>query len=61
MTEIINLRKSRKAKGRAEAEAQAAENRVKFGRTKEDKRSSEAAKRLDERRLEGHRRDDAGE
>jgi hypothetical protein len=61
MAEIINLRKARKAKGRAEAEARAAENRVKFGRSKEEKRGSEASRRLDERRLEGHRREDGGE
>jgi hypothetical protein len=61
MAEIINLRKARKAKGRAEAEARAIENRIKFGRTKEEKRGVETAKRLDERRLEGHRRDDGGE
>ena len=61
MAEIINLRKARKAKGRAEAEARAAENRIRFGRTKDEKRGAEAAKRLEERRLEGHRRDDQGE
>ena len=61
MAEIINLRKARKAKGRADAEARAAENRVKFGRTKEEKRCAEAVKRLEERRLESHRRDDEGE
>jgi Domain of unknown function (DUF4169) len=61
VADIINLRKARKAKGRAEAEARAAENRVKFGRPRDEKRSAEAAKRLEERRLDGHRRDDAGE
>ena len=61
MADLINLRKVRKAKRRAEVEAQAAENRVKFGRGKDEKRRFAAAKRLDERRLEGHRRDDAGE
>lgn len=61
MAEIVNLRKARKAKARTEAEALAAENRVKFGRTKDEKRATEAAKALDQRRLESHRRDDAGE
>jgi len=61
VAEIINLRKARKAKGRAEAEARAAENRIRFGRSKEEKRSSEPSKRLEERRLEGHRREDGGE
>ena len=61
MVAIVNLRKARKAKARADAEAQAAENRIKFGRTKHEKRQTEAAKALDQRRLEAHRRDDASE
>ena len=31
MTEIVNLRRARKAKARADKEAQAASNRAKFG------------------------------
>ncbi len=61
MADIINFRTARKAKARADKEAQAAENRIKFGRTKEEKRQTEAMKRLSERQLEGHRRDDNGE
>lgn len=38
MAEIINLRMARKAKARSEAEKQAAENRVKFGQTKAEKK-----------------------
>ena len=34
MAEIINLRKARKAKARADKEAEAAENRAKFGQPK---------------------------
>jgi hypothetical protein len=37
MATIINFNKARKAKQRADAERQAAENRVKFGRTKAQK------------------------
>lgn len=37
MTTPINLNKARKQKQRAEAEKKAAENRVKFGRTKGEK------------------------
>jgi hypothetical protein len=37
MTEPINLNKLRKARARAADEAQAAENRVRFGRTKAEK------------------------
>ena len=61
MAEIVNLRKARKAKARADADALAAENRLKFGRTKHEKRQTEAAKDLDARRLDAHRRDDPSE
>ncbi|HIG23831.1 MAG TPA: DUF4169 family protein [Henriciella marina] len=37
MTTPINLNKARKQKQRVEAEKKAAENRVKFGRTKAEK------------------------
>ena len=37
MAIVINLNKARKQKTRAEAEKQAAQNRVKFGRTKAQK------------------------
>ncbi len=37
MAKIINLNKARKRKAREDAAAQAAENRVRFGRTKEQK------------------------
>lgn len=37
MAEIINLNKRRKLKARAQAEQQAAENRLRFGRTKAQK------------------------
>jgi uncharacterized protein DUF4169 len=37
MTEPINLNKARKARARAEGKTQAAENRVRFGRSKSEK------------------------
>ncbi len=43
MSEPINLNKARKDRARAEARTQAAENRVKFGRTKAEK-AAEAAR-----------------
>jgi Domain of unknown function (DUF4169) len=61
MPDIINLRRARKEKARAEKEARAAENRVKFGRTKNEKQLAEARERLTERRIEAHRRDDKSE
>ncbi len=58
MAEIINLRKARKKKARAVKEAEAAENRAKFGRPKEEQSQSEAAKDLLDRKLDAHRRED---
>ncbi len=58
MAEIINLRQARKAKKRAEKEAEAAENRAKFGRLREERSQSEAAKDLLDRKLDAHRRED---
>jgi hypothetical protein len=54
VAEPINFNKARKARARADAQAQAAENRARFGRTK-------AQKELDKARAEKARRDqDAG-
>jgi membrane protein involved in colicin uptake len=57
MGEVVNLRKWRKAREKAEAEAQAAANRAAFGRTKAEKKreATEAAQR--EALLEGSRMD----
>ncbi len=55
--EIVNLRKARKAKARIDREAQAAENRVKFGRTKQERATSDANEALRLARLDQHRRD----
>jgi hypothetical protein len=53
----INLNKVRKARARADAEATAAANRAKFGRTKAQKQAEakDAAKAV--RELEAHKRD----
>jgi hypothetical protein len=61
MAEIINLRRARKAKARAGAQAQAAENRARFGRTKAQKRLADAQERLAERHVAAHRREDEPE
>lgn len=57
MSEIVNLRLARKARDRKRAEQQAAENRMKFGRTKAEK----TRQRLDDAReascLDGVRRE----
>ncbi|MBI1276226.1 DUF4169 family protein [bacterium] len=57
MSDIINLKQRRKAKARVEKEKKAAENRVKFGRTKAEKQKE---KRLDtqaKQKLESHKRE----
>ena len=53
MAEIVNLNRARKARQRAEAERQAAENRVRFGRTKADKRREAQEKLRADQDLEG--------
>jgi hypothetical protein len=61
MAEIINLRRARKARAQVDKETLAAENRVRFGRTGEERRRREAEESLAKRRLEGHRREDPPE
>ncbi len=58
MAEIINLRRARKRKERAEKEARAADNRLAFGRSKAERTLSDARKELAERRLDAHKRDE---
>jgi hypothetical protein len=53
MVEIINLRQARKAKKRADAALQAAENRVRFGRDKGAKKLDAHEKNAAERAHEG--------
>jgi len=57
MAEIVNLRQARKRKKRADKEAQAAESRVRHGRTKAE--SGHQAKERDksEKTLDGKRLD----
>lgn len=53
----INLNKARKAKARSDAEAKAAENRAKFGRTKSEKQATTSAAAKTARDLDGHKRE----
>ena len=55
MSSPINLNRFRKAKARAEKDAQAEENRVKFGRTKAEKQLQRAADDKARRHLDGHK------
>ncbi|HVW91317.1 MAG TPA: DUF4169 family protein [Devosia sp.] len=58
MGEIVNLRQARKAKARAGKEAEAAANRAKFGRSKAEKELEAARRKLAERSIEGHKREE---
>lgn len=57
MADILNFNKARKRRDRATAETQAAENRVRFGRTKAQKALDAAAELEAARRLDGLRRE----
>ncbi|MEQ8824951.1 MAG: DUF4169 family protein [Filomicrobium sp.] len=60
--EIINLRRARKAKARADKQQKAAENRASFGRTKgerlaEQKHEKQQSNTLDQKKLESSNTD----
>ena len=57
MTNILSLSKARKSKAREAKEAAAAENRVKFGRTKAAKAIDESRKAAAEKVIDGHKRE----
>jgi hypothetical protein len=58
MAEILSLSKVRKTRVRAAKEATAAENRVKFGRTKAEKARQAAETAIAEKLVAAHRRED---
>ena len=55
MAEIVNLRRARKLKGRERSQAEAAQNRAVFGRSKAEKRLTERERTLAEASLDGRR------
>ena len=55
MAEIINLRKARKDRARAEDGKRAEQNRIAFGRTKAEKAHAKAEQALERKRQDGHR------
>jgi hypothetical protein len=57
MADIVSLSKIRKTRARAAKEAIAAENRVKFGRTKAEKAGDEARKAKAEKGIDAHKRE----
>lgn len=58
MTTPINLNQFRKAKAKADAKTTAAENRVKFGRTKAEKSLADARRDKAARELDASKRDE---
>lgn len=54
---IVSLSKVRKAKARADKDATAAANRVKFGRTKAEKLADETRKSKADKGIDGHKRE----
>ena len=59
--DIINLRKARKAKSKAAAGKTAAENRVRFGRTKTERDHVSSVLKIDKSRLDGAKRSNPDE
>ena len=57
MADIFSLSKGRKDKARAQKDTTAAENRVKFGRTKAEKAADKSRKTLAEKGIDGHKRE----
>ncbi|MEJ0063831.1 MAG: DUF4169 family protein [Alphaproteobacteria bacterium] len=58
MAEIVNLRQARRGKKREAEAGQADANRLKFGRTKAEKKHGKQQAELDRARHEGHRVED---
>lgn len=58
MGEIVNLNKARKARERQEAEARAAANRTRHGRTKAEKANDARAEARRKALLDGVKRED---
>ncbi len=56
MAEIVNLKRARKQKARAERERAAENNRLRFGRSAAERKQTAALKDLEARTLEGKRR-----
>ncbi|WP_337186851.1 DUF4169 family protein [Phenylobacterium sp.] len=58
MAELINLNKARKARGKSAARAQAAENRVKFGRARSETTATKLETERARRDLDGKKREE---
>ncbi len=56
--EIVNLRRARKAKTKRQALDRAAQNRVQFGRSRQEREGADAQAKRAKLLLDGHRRED---
>jgi hypothetical protein len=54
---VVNLNKARKARARTDAQAQAAQNRISFGRTKAEKALTAARNDKLARETDAHKRE----
>ena len=57
MGKVVNLRRARKARLRAEAKESAAGNAARHGRTRAEREAEAAHAALEARRLDGHERE----
>ena len=57
MTEIVNLRRARKAKSRSEKEKAAADNRLRYGTAKSLRDLARSEREREKRNIEGHKID----
>ena len=60
MSEIVNLRRRRKARAREDAAKAAEQNRVTFGLSKAERQKQQAEKTAAVRFLDGHKRERSG-
>ena len=58
MGDIVNLKLHRKRKKHAEKETEAANNRARFGRAKDERQLTEAKRARDVKRLDDHKIED---
>lgn len=58
MSEIINLNRVRKARVRKQAAEQAAENRIRFGRTRSEREAIKLEQGRERKNLDGAKRED---
>ena len=55
--DVVNLRQFRKQKARSEKDKQAEQNRIAFGRTKAERKLTEAERDKAARHIDGHKLD----